>query len=158
MLPRIPGGLKMSFRAFHVALLFSSLFVGGCGTCANLVMVPPPAGGKTPFGGVRQDMECMTETTGQDSAYPQHPDAEVNHFRRSALKLLCAVDLPFSLVGDVVTWPYTASYTVINSPVPVPPMAQSIPQQWPASAAPATLPAPAAYPESKTQPEPKAQP
>jgi hypothetical protein len=40
--------------------------------------------------------------------------------------LLYALDLPFSLMGDVVTWPYTAAYSFINQPVFVPPVTQAL--------------------------------
>jgi hypothetical protein len=36
--------------------------------------------------------------------------------------LFCAADLPFSLIGDAVTWPYTAAYSFINQPIPTPPV------------------------------------
>ncbi len=36
--------------------------------------------------------------------------------------LFCTADLPFSFVGDVVTWPYTAAYSCINQPIPTPPV------------------------------------
>jgi hypothetical protein len=41
--------------------------------------------------------------------------------------LCCAADLPLSLIGDIVTWPYTAAYTFINQPVPAPPVVVSTP-------------------------------
>jgi hypothetical protein len=39
--------------------------------------------------------------------------------------LLCAADLPFSLLGDVVLWPYTVAYNFINQPLPIPPATQA---------------------------------
>jgi hypothetical protein len=63
-----------------------------------------------------------------------------------ALMLFCAVDLPFSLLGDVVTWPYTCSYTFINRPVALPPLTFTPPP--PAQGTytpPATLPVPSPY-------------
>ena len=54
-----------------------------------------------------------------------HPEADAHQYHQVALTLFCAVDLPLSFVGDVITWPYTASYTFINSPVPTPPVIQA---------------------------------
>ncbi len=47
--------------------------------------------------------------------------------------VLAAADLPFTLIGDVATWPYAAAYFAINQPVPVPPVIH-------ATAAPTSLP------------------
>lgn len=48
--------------------------------------------------------------------------SESEQHRQAALMLLSAADLPFSFLGDVVTWPYTAAYSFINEPVPTPPV------------------------------------
>jgi uncharacterized protein YceK len=86
--------------------MFFSLL--GCGTVKNTVLTRPEEGGKIPFGGVREDMEGIKTSE-------QHSQA--------ARPLLCAIDLPFSAIGDVVTLPYTWAYTIINEPVPpVPPI------------------------------------
>jgi hypothetical protein len=64
--------------------------------------------------------------------------------------LFCAADLPFSLVGDIVVWPF-AVYNFINQPVPAPPVAitasavQPIQTPPPKPASP-TLPAPQPLP------------
>ena len=64
----------------------------------------------------------------------------------------CAADLPFSLLGDIVTWPYTAAYTFINQPTPVPPLALAL---APAANRPqATLPEPATQPMPQPMPLP----
>jgi uncharacterized protein YceK len=107
------GGRKMGSRAICVALLFASLPIAGCGTVANLVTTRPEDGGKSPFGGVRQDVSCI-----------QNPVSE-------QYRLFCAADLPFSLVGDVLTWPYTAAYSCINQPIPTPPETQAPPDGRP---------------------------
>jgi hypothetical protein len=99
----------MASRALCVALLLSSLSITGCGTVANLVLVHPAQGGKTPFGGVRHDLACL------------HPPPASGQCHETETRLFCAADLPFTFIGDVLTWPYTASYTFINGPVPVPP-------------------------------------
>lgn len=99
----------MAVRALGVALLLSSLPIAGCGTMANLVQ-----GGKTPFGGVEHDVACI-HTGANGGCGPGAPPSE-------AVRLCSAIDLPFSFVGDLVTWPYTASYTCINGPVPTPPV------------------------------------
>jgi hypothetical protein len=54
-----------------------------------------------------------------------HPKSE--QYPQRALLLFCAADLPFSLIGDVVTWPYTLAYSYINQPIPTPPVLQATP-------------------------------
>jgi hypothetical protein len=108
----------MAFRASCVALLLSILPIAGCGTAANLVRWRPEEGGRSPFGGVRQDVSCIEQASNGES------DSRTSH-----KALICAADLPLSFVGDVVTWPYTAAYTFINQPIPTPPVTpgQAIP-------------------------------
>jgi uncharacterized protein YceK len=117
----------MGYRAICVALLLSSLPLAGCGTVANLVKSPPQAGGKTPFGGVRQDVWCIQNAANGESPFWTHPKPDSEQHPQVGVMLLCAADLPLSFIGDVVTWPYTAAYSFINQPVPVPPVAQAPP-------------------------------
>lgn len=114
----------MAFRVICVALLLSSLTTAGCGTVANLAVTHSDEGGKTPFGGVRQDVGCIKKAANGELAFeaPAHP--EPGQRPQVGLLILCAADLPFSLIGDVLTWPYTATYSFINQPVPVPPVTQ----------------------------------
>jgi uncharacterized protein YceK len=114
----------MAVRAVYVAVLLSSLSLAGCGTVANLCVVPPPEGGKSPFGGVRHDVSCIEKPANQESAGGTDGKLDSQPYQQIQ-KLLCAADLPFSLIGDVVTWPYTATYSFINQPIPVPPMIQA---------------------------------
>jgi uncharacterized protein YceK len=111
----------MAVRAIGVALLFSSLPLVGCGTVANLAR-PGPNGGKIPFGGVRHDVSSIEKLAHGDCGCRPYSQSEQN--RQVALKLFCAADVPFSFIGDVVTWPYAATYTYINQPVPTPPIKQ----------------------------------
>jgi uncharacterized protein YceK len=142
----------MGFRAICGALLLSSLPIAGCGTVANLVDSRPVEGTR-PFGGVSHDVFCLKEATNGESGFRAHPASEPEQYKQVALMLFCATDLPFSLIGDIVTWPYTAAYSCINQPVPVPPVTQ----------APTLLAAPAMA-EGRAQtplenlPEPKKQP
>ena len=112
----------MAFRTIRVALLLASLPAAGCGTAANLANQKPGAGGVVPFGGVRQDVACIQQAANGDFCLRGHPKSHSDPYPQRALMLACAVDLPFSLVGDLLTWPYTAAYTFINQPVPVPPV------------------------------------
>lgn len=114
----IPGGEEMIFRTFCVAVLLSSLPIMGCGTVANLASSGPIGSGMTPFGGVHHDVEGMQAGTNIDT------DNKLDLEQPSliARRLLCAADLPFSCVGDVVTWPYVAAYAFINDPIPIPPV------------------------------------
>jgi len=110
---------EMTLRAIGVGLLLSSLPIAGCGTVANLAR-PGPNGGKIPFGGVKHDVSSIEKTA--NGASGCKPDSPSEQDRQVALKVFCAADLPFSLIGDIVTWPYTVTYTYINQPTPIPPM------------------------------------
>lgn len=114
----------MAVRAIGVALLLASLPIAGCGTFANLAR-KGPEGGKSPFGGVRQDVCCLKKAENGElnskiasrAASEQHPQV--------TRMLFYAADVPFSVIGDVVTWPYTATYSYINKPIPTPPFTQA---------------------------------
>jgi hypothetical protein len=84
-------------------------------------------------------MACIQKSE-SESESEQHPQA--------APTLFYAVDLPFSLLGDVVTWPYTAAYSYINQPIPVPPVIQA-----PPAGLPPTLGAPESKEPDKKKPE-----
>lgn len=112
----------MSFRTTCVALLLASLPVAGCGTVTNLARQQPGAGGVAPFGGVRQDLSCIHKAADGEVGFKTHPKGESEQYPQRALMLFCAVDLPLSLIGDILTWPYTVTYTFINQPVPTPPV------------------------------------
>ena len=132
----------MSFRAICIALLVSSLPIAGCGTVANLATPGPEQGGKSPFGGVRQDVASIKEAANGDSGLGIHPKPESEQHRQVLLMLLCTADLPFSFIGDVVTWPYTVAYTWVNQPNPTPPvtLAQPIPTRSTPQAPPTPFP------------------
>jgi uncharacterized protein YceK len=121
------GGAAMAFRAICVALLLSSLSLTGCGTVANLARSDPEEGGRSPFGGVRQDAWCFKKAANGELGFRTHAKSESEEYPQVALMLFCAVDLPLSLIGDIVTWPYTASYSVINQPIPTPPVVFATP-------------------------------
>jgi uncharacterized protein YceK len=136
----------MSTRAVGLALVLSVLSSAGCGTAANLVGAGP--GKKVPFGGVMRDARGMTEARG--GAAPAGPGEEWEPKPHQLVALvLCAADLPLSLVGDVLTWPYTRSYTYINQPndylpiqvaPPPPPILVAPPAQVPADGRPQAAP------------------
>jgi uncharacterized protein YceK len=133
----------MAFRTIRVALLLASLPVAGCGTVANLANQKPGAGGVAPFGGVRQDVACLQKAANGEVCFRGHPKSDSGQYPQRALMLFCAVDLPLSLIGDLVTWPYAVSYTYINQPVPNPPVLIADPPPPPAvPAQPAAPPMP----------------
>jgi uncharacterized protein YceK len=134
----------MTFRAIRVALLLSTLPLAGCGTVANLARQKPGEGGVSPFGGVHQDVACIQKAANGELGFRAHPKSESEQYPQRALVLFCAVDLPLSLIGDIVTWPYTASYTFINQPVANPPVLVADPPLIPAP--PATPPMPIPVP------------
>ncbi len=112
----------MAIRTIRVALLLSILSATGCGTVANLVRQRPGAGGVVPFGGVKQDMDCIQKAANGDFGVRGHGRTNSDHYPQRALMLACAADLPFSIIGDILTWPYAATYTFINEPIPMPPV------------------------------------
>src|SRR5262249_8621687 len=68
------GGRKMAYRAICVALLLSCLPIAGCGTVANLADSRPEGDGKSPFGGVRQDVSCIHEAADGEFGFRTHPN------------------------------------------------------------------------------------
>lgn len=151
----------MTFRAICVALLLSSLLVTGCGTITNTISSRPEEL-KDPFGGVHRDMSCIRKAANGDGRLRAHDSTESESYPKVAVMLLCAVDLPFSLVGDVVMWPYTVAYNYVNQPVPAAPVVMAAPPATFASppvtsvpsAPPAALPMPVPTPPAVQAPAP----
>jgi uncharacterized protein YceK len=139
----------MNYRAICVAVLLSSLSAVGCGTVANQVQPRYNADGKDPFGGVKHDVASIHEASNGTAT-----DAGAEQWKQAAKAICCAVDLPFSAIGDTLLWPYTTAYNFINAPVPVPPIAvQETNPSTPATLAP--MPAerlPSAYPQLLREP------
>jgi uncharacterized protein YceK len=112
----------MAYRAVCIALLLVCLPIAGCGTVTNLANTRTEEGGTSPFGGVKQDMACIHKAANGEFGVRTHPKSEAEKYPQAVLMLFCAADLPFSLIADVVMWPYTVSYTCINRPLPTPPV------------------------------------
>ncbi len=70
-------------------------------------------------------MSCIEKAQNGEWSFTAHPKSESDSepHPQVAPLLLCAADLPFSLIGDIVTWPYTAAYVCINQTIP--PIAQT---------------------------------
>lgn len=115
----------MAYRVTCFGLLLASLLTAGCGTVANLARPRPEEGGRIPFGGVRHDVSCITRAANGELGPSPQPKSGSGQDPQLALVMLCAIDLPLSLIGDVVTWPYTAAYSFINQPVPTPRVVQA---------------------------------
>ena len=132
----------MTFRALCCVLLLSVVSATGCGTMANLAHSNSDEGGRIPFGGVKRDMAAIHNPSGNEPGPITHRKHQSEQYPHEMLTFLCAVDLPFSLVGDLLTWAYTSAYTTVNAPVPVPPITfAASPATLPLNAAPpATLP------------------
>src|SRR6185312_4037995 len=137
----------MNVRVTTGVLVLACLASAGCGTVANLAHCRPEEGGRIPFGGIKHDLACIQKAPGGDA---DKPETARDNYPRTALTLLCAVDLPFSFVGDVITWPYTASFTYVNQPAPFTPI-QILPPLLPA-AAPVEAPPVEAPPEMRPLP------
>ena len=120
----------MNVRVTTGVLVLACLASSGCGTVANLAHCRPEEGGRIPFGGVKHDLACIQKSSSGEAG---KQDTARDNYPRTALTMLCAVDLPFSFVGDVITWPYTASFTYVNQPAPFTPI-QILPPLLPAAA------------------------
>jgi uncharacterized protein YceK len=114
----------MAVRALYAGLLLSGLLVAGCGTVSNAVLKRPEDGGKTPFGGVREDVAHIKSAAGGGDG-KGHSEPELESQPQVGRILIFAADLPFSIVADVILWPYTWAFTRVNEPVPVPPVVQA---------------------------------
>ena len=134
----------MNVRATTAVLLLACLASAGCGTVANLCTAGPRRAAASPS--VASSTTSRTFRN-RPAGTPTSRRTARDNYPRTALTLLCAVDLPFSFVGDVITWPYTASFTYVNQPAPFAPI-QILPPLLPA-AAPAEAP-----PEMRPQPLP----
>ncbi len=129
----------MTARAIRVALLFAVVSSAGCGTAGNLVGAGP--GKKVPFGGVKRDLQCLTEVRDGDVALRTGQEWEPSRHEHHLMMVLCAADLPFSLLGDVISWPYTRVYSCINEPTDYPPIQIATPTT--SSSLPTAAPPPA---------------
>lgn len=132
----------MTSRAICVALL-AVLPAAGCGTVANLAHTNPDEGGRVPFGGVKRDLAAMHQPPAPVGPRAPH-NSDADYSRRTSA-VWSAVDLPFSFVGDLVTWPYVRIYLIVNAPVPVPPVTFADPsgaQSQPPAPAPKPMPVP----------------
>ena len=114
----------MAFRVICVGVLLFSLPIAGCGTVKNTVLSRPEEGGKSPFGGVREDV-CGIKTAARGDYGRTSSKPESEQKPQVVRMLFFAADLPFSAIGDVVMWPYTWSYSCINQPIPTPPVIQA---------------------------------
>jgi uncharacterized protein YceK len=113
----------MGFRANCVGLLLLTLPLAGCGTVQNTVFTHPDDGGKRPFGGIRQDQSCIHKAASGESVFKTDSEQPPQKQKpQAALMMLCAADMPLSLIGDVLTLPYTMTYSYINQPAPLPPI------------------------------------
>jgi uncharacterized protein YceK len=112
--------IEMMSSKLTLALMLTGLT--GCGTMANLdgreyALISLPGQVKPrPFGGVARDAEWMLGLRGRDTgatdasrATPGVPSVR-DTLALIAIEGFFVVDLPFSLVGDIVTLPKTIPY------------------------------------------------
>ena len=84
----------MAFRPICVALLLTSLPVAGCGTVANLACSPPEEGGKSPFGGVGRDVDCIKKAANGEFTFKAHPESDPVQHPQVAPMLVSAAGPP----------------------------------------------------------------
>lgn len=146
------GVIVMRMRMIAVAMVLSSLPCLGCwGTTVNLIRPGPEGGGMVPFGGVKQDLICMQEAAASKLNFDGAVESDEYKYPHAAIFLFCGLDLPFSFIGDLMTWPYVETYLYINEPIPVPPVTQAPPMLLLSEPKPTLLPAPT---ESKSPAKP----
>ena len=93
----------MNYRtALVLGFVSIALLCGGCGTVENLREATPPKyntgeSWKTVYGGVQKDYSYISECRDVDFKNPHDP-------------WLVILDLPFTLIGDTITLPYTVAY------------------------------------------------
>ncbi|QEL16766.1 YceK/YidQ family lipoprotein [Limnoglobus roseus] len=100
----------MTNRQVRAALLLSCFSTAGCGTIANVATRGPEHGGMIPFGGVKQDLTFITS----DSNLNINQKAPPGTYASRLSIILTTLDLPLSLVGDIVTWPFVELYALSN--------------------------------------------
>ena len=92
------------------ALAVVAVALGGCGTFANTCWLHDDEGGKRIYGGVCADAHVFRKSLAA-SLGSETPDAlSREHHQKAAL--WSALDLPFSVVGDTLTLPYTIAATI----------------------------------------------
>jgi uncharacterized protein YceK len=84
----------MTRRLFVGLVSASAALASGCGTLLNTAHYPHASGGEEIYGGVQLDYRVVAQ----------------EHQKRSATTVaLALLDMPFSLVGDTLTLPYTVA-------------------------------------------------
>jgi uncharacterized protein YceK len=118
--------------AMVLGFISIALLCGGCGTVENLQEATQPshhfdASWKTVYGGVSIDYAHLLECRDVTFKNPHDP-------------WLMILDLPFTLIGDTITLPYTLAYELgllgVNSayePTPDPFTPLPLPEQTPSA-------------------------
>ncbi len=99
----------MTSRAIPVAVLVAALFSSGCGTIENFAT---PKDGVRTFGGVALDLQHASDlangsTGGAGSPVGSGGGTQGTTYAAMTLAIVFApfLDLPFSFIGDVITYP-----------------------------------------------------
>jgi hypothetical protein len=103
----------------------------------------------------------MRAAANGESVFRSHPEWVSKYYPRAILMLACAADLPLSFIADLASWPYTAVYSYINQPIPVPPVVitnSPVPQATPAPPVGQPLPIPPGAPPVPAPVPPMTQP
>ena len=87
----------MTKRLLVGLVCVSAALASGCGTLLNTAHYPYASGGEEIYGGVQLDYRVVAQ----------------EHQKRSATTVaLALLDMPFSLVGDTLTLPYTVALSM----------------------------------------------
>lgn len=89
---------------FTLSLASICNILAGCGTVMNLTNLPPTPGEGAAYRGTAFNMAFLLPP----SSGPQKFDDSTNIL----LGCYAAIDLPFTLIGDTLTLPYTVPYSL----------------------------------------------
>jgi uncharacterized protein YceK len=83
------------------------VFLCGCGTSRNLVNDKPKV-----YGGVRVEIQAVTEPLTESLGLAAKPKSEGDDYLKDLnviVGIALLVDLPFTIIGDTVTLPWTVT-------------------------------------------------
>jgi uncharacterized protein YceK len=93
-------------------IVLLSVSVGGCGTCANTLVISETGHESYRiYGGIRNDAEMISQSGDRIAAGKIISHAPITVPGALCAITLCTVDLPFSLVADTLTLPLCILFT-----------------------------------------------
>ena len=97
----------MKTQNVWVSLAAVALLNGGCGTVCNNAYLTHEEGGERVFGGVRNDFDGLRSAANDESGVSIGGEEYVDRESQVGKLLFHMLDLPFTVVGDTLSLPYT---------------------------------------------------